>query len=121
MVALLRIFIVDGNAAFRYALTCQLGSQPDFMVVGEAPTSEEALPRARALAPDVILLDIELPDMDAPGAIRALRQAVPAARIIGFAIVQHGRYDEECRRAGSHLRLPKDSPVEAIFEAIRAT
>jgi DNA-binding NarL/FixJ family response regulator len=119
-VDLLRILIVDSNAAFRYALTCHLRSQPDFVVVGEVPSSDDALPRARALAPDVILFDIELPEMGAPGAIRALRQAVPKARIIGFAIVQHGRYDEECRRAGSDARLLKDSPAEVIFEAIRA-
>ncbi len=121
MVGPFRILIVDANATFRYALIRHLQSQPDFTVVGEAPSSDEALPRAQALAPDVILLDIELPETDAPGAIRALKRAVPAARIIGFSIVQSGRYDEECRRAGSSVQLLKDRPVEAIFEAIRAT
>ncbi len=116
-----RILIVDANAAFRYALTCHLQSQPDFTVVGEAPSCDEALPRAQALEPDVILLDVAMPETDAPGTIRALRRAVPAARIIGFSIMQSGRYHEECRRAGSHVQLLKDSPVEAIFEAIRAT
>ncbi len=115
-----RILIVDGNATFRYSLTCHLQSQPDFVIVGEANSSDEALPRARALAPDVILLDVQLPEADAPNIIRALKQAVPAARIIGFSIVQTIRYREECRRAGSPVQLLKDSPVELIFEAIRA-
>jgi DNA-binding NarL/FixJ family response regulator len=114
-----RILVVDGNESFRYSLTRHLTSQPDFEVVGESASSDEAVPAARSLAPDVILLDIELRETDAPGAIRELRQAAPGARIIGVSIVQSGRYSEECRLAGSHAQLLKDSPVEVLFEVIR--
>ncbi len=79
-----RILIVDANTTYRHALPRHLQSQPDFEVVGEA------LSRVGTLVPDMILLDLELPETDASGTIRALKQVVPSARITGFSIVQTG-------------------------------
>ena len=117
----IRVLVVDNNAEFRYALSCHLRSQSDFTVVGEVANGEAAVREAQTLTPDVILLDIEMPEMDAATCIRALKRTAPAASIIVLSIVQSGRYHEECRRAGFHGHLRKDSPVEAIFAAIRTT
>lgn len=115
-----RILIVDNNTQFRHVLGQQLRTQDDFTVVGEVAIGGEAVQQARELKPDVIVLDIEMREMDAVSQIRALRQAAPAARIIALSIVHNGRYRDECRRAGVHAHLYKDSSVDQIFDAVRA-
>lgn len=114
-----RILLIDNNIEFRESLASHLRSQTDFVIVGEFTSSEDAFHTARSAAPDVILLDIEMPEMNAAAAIRRLRQAAPSARVIGLSIVQSRRYQEDCRYAGMHTHLRKDSPVTAIFAAIR--
>jgi DNA-binding NarL/FixJ family response regulator len=115
-----RILLVDNNAQFRSVLGQQLRSQPDFTVVGDVAIGGEAVHQARELTPDVIVLDIEMREMDAVSQIHALRLAAPAARIIALSIVRNGRYRDECRRAGVHVHLYKDSTVDQIFDAVRA-
>lgn len=116
-----RILIVDNNEQFRSTLARCLRLEVDFSVVGEAPIGEEAVDLAARLTPDVILLDVELPEMDAPACILAMQQRIPTARIVALSIVPDRRYQEMCRRAGSHAYLPKDSPLSVIMAAIRGT
>jgi len=114
-----RILLIDDNVEFRKSLASHLRSQPGFVVVGEL-SSDEALFRAvRSAAPDVVLLDIAMPEMDAAAIIRRLRQAVPTAKVIGLSIVPNRRYQETCLYAGMHAHLRKDSPVASIVAAIR--
>lgn len=112
--------IVDNNAEFRYTLACQLRTQEDFEVVGEAASGDEAVLQAEATAPDAIVLDVGLPEMNAASQIRALKRAAPAAAIIALSIAASGRYGEECRRAGGGAMLPKGCSTETIFAAIRS-
>jgi DNA-binding NarL/FixJ family response regulator len=89
-----RILLIDDNVEFRKSLASHLRSQPGFVVVGEL-SSDEALFRAvRSAAPDVVLLDIAMPEMDAAAIIRRLRQAVPTAKVIGLSIVPNRRYQD---------------------------
>jgi len=115
-----RILIVDNNEAFRSTLARCLSFEADFSVIGEAGIGEEAVGLAARLAPDVILLDIELPEMDAPVCIVALQRSAPAARIVALSILPVRRYQEQCSRAGSDVYLPKDCSITAIIAAIRA-
>ncbi|MGH2585351.1 MAG: response regulator [Dehalococcoidia bacterium] len=115
-----RILIVDNNEAFRSTLARHLSFEADFSVVGEVDIGEAAVRLAARLAPDVILLDIELPETDAPACIVALQRNAPAARIVTLSIVPDRRYQERCRRAGSEAYLPKDCPITAIVAAIRS-
>jgi DNA-binding NarL/FixJ family response regulator len=115
-----RILIIDSNVDFRNTLSCYLQSEPDFEIVGETENRDKGLQLARALNPDVILLDIEMPEVDSVADIRRLKHALPDVRIIVLSIVQSSRYRDECLRAGTRICLLKDSPVEAICAAIRS-
>jgi DNA-binding NarL/FixJ family response regulator len=114
-----RILIVDNNEQFRSTLARSLRLEVDFAVVGEVSVGDEAVHLAARLTPDVILLDVELPEMDAPSCIIAMQQRIPTARIVALSIVPDRRYQEMCRQAGSHAYLPKDSPLSVIVAAIR--
>lgn len=116
-----RILIVDNNEQFRSTLARHLCLEGDIAVVGEVDIGEEAVQLAARLDPDVILLDIELPEMDAPAHILALQRSAPAARIVSLSIVPDKRYQERCRRAGSDAYLPKDCSMAALIAVIRGT
>ena len=74
----LRLLLVDDHALFREGLISLLSYQDDFTVVGEAEDAESALDRARALEPDIVLMDIELPGEDGVTATRRLTMEMPA-------------------------------------------
>lgn len=114
-----RVLIVDNNEVYRSTLARHLSFEADLSVVGAVDIGEEAVRLAARLDPDVILLDVELPEMDAPARILALQRSAPAARIVALSIVPQRRYQEICRRAGSDAYLPKDCPMAAIVAAIR--
>jgi DNA-binding NarL/FixJ family response regulator len=115
-----RILIVDNNQEYRSTLARHLSFEVDLRVVGAVDIGDHAVALAARLDPDVILLDIELPDMDAPASIKALQHSAPAARIVALSIVPDQRYVERCRRAGSDTYLPKDCSISAIVAAIRS-
>ena len=116
-----RILIVDNNELFRATLANQLRAECAPVEVRQAAIGAEAVRVAAQLQPDVILLDIELPEMDAPASIQALQQSAPAARVVALSIVPNRRYAELCRLAGSAAYLPKDSPLALIVAAIHGS
>ncbi len=114
-----RILLADDHPVVRDGLRAMLGTQPDFQIVGEAASGVEAVQRAGQLQPDVILLDLEMPDFDGVTALEKIRAANPAARIIILTA-----YDEDERIvsaviAGAQGYLLKGAPREDIFKAIR--
>jgi DNA-binding NarL/FixJ family response regulator len=94
-----RVLLVDDHALFREGLAGVIDAQPDLVVVGQAGDGLEALVMARDLAPDLIVMDINMPVCDGLEATRLMREQVPSARILILTI-----HDEE----------------EKLFEAIRA-
>src|SRR5437868_12334054 len=80
----IRILLADDHPVVRDGLAAILGTQPDFTVVGTAATGREALALAVAQQPDVILLDLEMPEMDGVTVIRTLHKAVPAIAAVVF-------------------------------------
>jgi DNA-binding NarL/FixJ family response regulator len=97
-----------------------LEDQPDFEVVGDAGSSEEALPLVGRLKPDVVLLDLELPVMDGVAAIPRIHEASPPTQILVFTA-----YDTDERvlgavRSGAKGYLLKGAPTAEITGAIRA-
>ena len=79
---MIRVLIADDHAVVRQGLRTFLDLQADIDVVGEAADGEEAVAVAAEHAPDVILLDLVMPRLDGIGALRRLREAAPAARVI---------------------------------------
>src|ERR671925_385437 len=83
----IRLLIADDHPVVRDGLRAMLATQPDMELVGEAATGTQAVAHARALRPDVVLMDLQMPDLDGPGAIAALGESVlppsVAPRVLG--------------------------------------
>jgi DNA-binding NarL/FixJ family response regulator len=119
MAPVIRILVADDHPVVRDGLVAILMTQPDFQIVGEAGTGVEAVGQARSLMPDVILLDLEMPEMDGVEALRQIRAENASARVVVFTA-----YDTDDRilsalRAGARGYLLKGAPREEVFSAIR--
>ncbi|MBK9715848.1 MAG: response regulator transcription factor [Kouleothrix sp.] len=115
----IRILIADDHPIVREGLVAVLETQPDFEIAGEAASGAQAVERAAALRPDVILLDLELPELDGVAALRAIRAADPAARAIIFTAFDTDERILGAVQAGAQGYLLKGAPREDLFQAIR--
>src|SRR5262245_26414063 len=82
----LRLLLVDDHALFREGITSLLSYQGDFTVVGEAEDAKSALDQARALEPDMVLMDIELPGEDGVIATQRLKMEMPAVTVVMLTV-----------------------------------
>ena len=116
----IRLLIADDHPVVRDGLRAMLATQPDMELVGEAATGTEAVAHALALRPDVVLMDLQMPKLDGPAAIAALRERAPEVRVL--VLTTYGT-DADITRAvdaGATGYLLKDAPREQLFGAIRA-
>ncbi|MBI3941822.1 MAG: response regulator transcription factor [Chloroflexi bacterium] len=115
----IRILVADDHPVVRDGLIAVLNTQPDFQVVGEAGTGLAALEKAIALQPDVILLDLEMPELNGAEVIHRLRQSNPAVRAIVFTAFDTDERILGAVQAGAQGYLLKGAPRDEIFRAIR--
>jgi DNA-binding NarL/FixJ family response regulator len=115
----IHILIADDHPVVRDGLSAILGTQPDFLVVGEAADGEQALRLALEARPDVILLDLEMPGMDGVEVMRKVRQVNPAIRVIVFTVFDTDERILSAVKAGAMGYLLKGAPREEIFRAVR--
>jgi DNA-binding NarL/FixJ family response regulator len=115
----IRILVADDHEVVRNGLVAMLGTQPDFDVVGEAATGLEVIQQDARLNPDVILLDLEMPEMDGVEALRILRKAKPDIRVIVFTAFDTDERIVGAVQAGAQGYLLKGAPREELFRAIR--
>jgi len=115
----IHILLADDHPIVRDGLAAILGTQADFAVVGQASTGAEAVQLATRLTPDVILLDLEMPEMDGVEALRHIRAACPEARIIVFTAFDSDERIVSAVQAGAKGYLLKGAPREELFKAIR--
>ncbi|RME98026.1 MAG: DNA-binding response regulator [Chloroflexi bacterium] len=116
---MIRILLADDHPVVRDGLVAILSTQPDFDVVAEAATGREAVSLAAELQPDVLLLDLEMPDMDGVAALRQLRDSGVAVRAIVFTAFDTDERILEAVRAGAQGFLLKGAPRGELFRAIR--
>ncbi len=117
---MIRVLVVDDHPIVRQGLVSVLGDEDDLEVVGEAGSGREAVARVQRLQPDVVLLDLEMPDLDGIDAIPQLLALRP-----GLGIVVFTAYDTDERvlgavRAGARGYLLKGASAEEIARGIRA-
>ena len=116
-----RVMLVDDQALLRAGIATILGAQPGVVVVGEAGSGREAVALARTLRPDVICMDVQMPDMDGLEATRHI-VADPSvcARVLMLTTFNREDYLLEALRAGASGFLLKNSRPEHLVDAIRA-
>jgi NarL family two-component system response regulator LiaR len=120
MSELIRVLIADDHHVVRQGLAAMLVARNQMQVVGEARNGREAVDLARALAPDVIVMDMLMPEMEGPEAIARIRQENPDARILVLASFGESARVAAAVEAGAMGYMLKDSEPEALVEAIRS-
>jgi two-component system, NarL family, response regulator LiaR len=117
---LIRVLIVDDHAVVREGLRAFLELLDDVDVVGEAADGEEAVEQARAVEPDVVLMDLVMPKLDGVGAMRALRAQAPRCRVIVLTSFLDDERLLPAIRAGAAGYLLKNVEPTELAHAIRA-
>ncbi|MGY1829858.1 response regulator [Geodermatophilus sp. SYSU D01180] len=113
-----RVLVVDDQALFREALVTLLGARPEVEVVGEAGDGHEALERAAAVRPDVVLMDLHMPVLDGIGATRRLRVEQPHVRVLALTTFDDDEDVFAALRAGALGYLLKDVSSDRLVEAV---
>ncbi|HBY09552.1 MAG TPA: DNA-binding response regulator [Chloroflexi bacterium] len=116
---IIQLLLVDDQRLMRDGLRTLLELESDFEVVGEAENGAQALESYRQLTPDVILMDIRMPQMDGVEATRRLREIDPEARVIILTTFDDNEYVFEGLRAGALGYLLKDVSSDELADAIR--
>ena len=111
--------VADDHPIVRDGLVAVLTTQPDFAVVGEAGTGAEAVRLTLEHAPDVLLLDLEMPEGDGVETLRRLRERGAVARVIVFTAFDTDERILAALRAGAQGYLLKGAPREELFRAVR--
>ena len=115
----IRCVIVDDHTLFRDGLRRLLDSEPDIEVVGEASDAAGALEQTRAVAPDVVLMDIGMPGMCTFDAARAMLKDHPSTRLIFLTMYEEEEYLLQCMNIGASGFMLKDSPAPKVITAVR--
>ena len=118
-VPMIRVLLVDDQSVVRRGLRVRFHLEPDLEVVGEASTGSEALSLAQALMPDVVLMDIAMPEMDGIAATAALRRVVPQSVVVILSIYDDTQTRERAQAAGAVAFVEKRGATDALLSAIR--
>jgi two-component system nitrate/nitrite response regulator NarL len=115
----LRILLADDHLLFRKGLAQLLDSQPDFEVVGEATDGLEAVEQAQALQPDLVLMDINMPNCDGFEATRRIKAKVANVRIVMLTVSEDENDLKTAVQCGADGYLLKDLSPETLFQQLR--
>ena len=115
----IRVILVDDHAMLRKGLRFFLAGFDDLQLVGEASSGKEAIHLCAELEPDVVLMDMVMPDMDGAAATRAIRQQTPAVEVIALTSFQEEDLIERALQAGAISYLLKNVSAQTLAEAIR--
>lgn len=115
----IRILLVDDHRIVREGLASMLSTQPDMQVVGEAGTGIEAIDQATHLRPDIMLLDLEMPDLDGVSVLENVRTGLPDARIIILTAYGTDERILDAVRAGAKGYLLKGAGLDEVLHAVR--
>lgn len=115
-----RVLLVDDQALVRGGFRMILDAQPDIEIVGEAANGREALALARELAPDLVLMDVRMPELDGIEATKHLMSERPEVRVLILTTFDLDEYVYRALRAGADGFLLKNVPPEELIAAVRA-
>jgi DNA-binding NarL/FixJ family response regulator len=116
---MIRVLVADDQSLVRAGFRRLLADEPDLEVVAEADNGIEAVEKVARFAPDVVLMDIRMPELDGIEAARRILATDPAARILILTTFDLDEYVYEALRAGASGFVLKDDPPEQLIAAIR--
>lgn len=117
---MIKVLVADDHPVVRHGLCTMLELEDDIVVVGRAADGEEAVEQARTAHPDIILLDVQMPNVDGIEALRRIRADDPEARVIVLTTYRNEDYIFPSLQAGARGYLLKDASREELAAAIRA-
>jgi two-component system NarL family response regulator len=115
----IRVLIVDDHALFRRGLQMVLEGEPDIDVVAEASDGHEAIERAEATTPDVVLMDVRMPKRSGIEATRTIKDTLPSTKILMLTISDEEADLYEAIKAGASGYLLKEISIEEVASAVR--
>ena len=115
---MIRVLIADDDDLMRAGLIEILTADPQIEIIGQASTGREAVQHTRRLAPDVVLMDVRMPDLDGIGATRELSRVAPAARVLILTTFEQDDYVFGALRAGASGFLVKRTRPEELIAAV---
>jgi DNA-binding NarL/FixJ family response regulator len=116
----IRVLIADDHALFRYGMRAMLNSDPGFKVVGEAATGEEAVGKATELKPDIVLMDIQMPDINGIDATRRIVQVDPGIGVVVVTMFEEDDSVFAAMRAGARGYVLKGADADEVVKVMRA-
>jgi DNA-binding NarL/FixJ family response regulator len=114
------VLVVDDNASIRQALCRVFTSEAEFDLCGEAENGQEAIEKAQALHPDLIVMDLSMPVMNGIDAARTLKTLMPMVPVIIFSEYSDVFSEQEARSAGISALVSKSEHVSVLIERVRA-
>jgi two-component system nitrate/nitrite response regulator NarL len=116
----IKLIVVDDHDLFRTGLVMLLSSEDGIDVVGQASGGRTGVRLSGELRPDVVLMDVRMPDLSGPDATRQILQHDPSTRVLALTITSDDRAVAAAIDAGACGFLAKDTPIESLVAAIRA-
>jgi two-component system response regulator NreC len=116
----IRVLIIDDHTIVRTGIRLLLNSQPDMEAIGEAENGNIGLALAKEIRPDVIIMDINMPDMDGIIATRAIKKELPEVRVLALTMHEDSRYFFQMLKEGALGYVLKDAEPDELLDAIRA-
>jgi DNA-binding NarL/FixJ family response regulator len=116
----IRVLVVDDHDLFRAGLASLLNAQPGIEVVAQASGGRMGVRLAEELQPDVVLMDVRMPDLEGPEATREILERRPSARVVALTVVSDEADVAAVVEAGACGFLAKDTPIDGVLLAVRA-
>ncbi|MBT8446160.1 MAG: response regulator transcription factor [Gammaproteobacteria bacterium] len=113
-----RVLIVDDDDLLRVGLRTVLGDVAGYEIIGEACNGHDAVKLARRLEPDIVVMDISMPDMNGIQATERICAAVPTARVLALSVSRDTRFIRQMLDAGAHGYLPKAGALDELAFAV---
>jgi len=114
-----KVVIADDQSLVRTGFRMILEAEPDITVVGEAANGEQAVSAVSRLSPDIVLMDVRMPEVDGIEATRRIRAAGSSVRVLVLTTFDLDEYVYEALRAGASGFMLKDTPAEQLVEGVR--